>query len=355
MNFNHRLIPFAALLVCAVHPAAAQSVVSDPLGFNTIVCPANSDTIVGVPFRPNGSQQGTLSAVPTGTDHVSATLTLGGSPGFTADEFKDTHYVKFTSGAMDGHYYAITGNTADTLTVDLNGENVPGAAVDDNVIIAQFWTLDSLFPPADATTDPATTGHAIVASLGTLAFRRRTSVLLPDMTTTGINLAPNAIFYIHDALWKKAGQGNTDFGATILYPDSYFIIRHPAAVTTGTNFKSSGEVESGNMTIPLSTQINEAQDNFIAIPRPVDVQLNELNLFESGAFVASLGTLAFQRRDQLLVFDNAQQALNKAPSAIYFHDGTNWLKAGDGTNPHDTDVINAGNVDGMFEVLVVDR
>jgi len=334
-----------ASFVLGITSAPAQSVVSEPLGFNTIVCPSNSDTIVGVPFRPNGSQQGTLASAPTGTDGVSATLSLAGSPGFTDDEFKDTHYVKFTSGTMDGHWYAITANTADTLTVDLNGENVPAAAADDGVLIAKFWTLNELFPPADATTDPATTGHAIVASLNEYLFGRKTELLMPDQLTSGVNIAPSDIYYIYNSGWRKEGEPATsDYGNTILYPDTYFIIRHTSGVTASTNFKCSGEVENGKMAIPLSSKKGSSQDNFIAIPRPVDVALKDLGLAPpDGPFVESINEYLFGRRDELYVFDNAQQAFNKSASAIYYYYDGAWRREGTPvTEDHGTDTISAG-------------
>ncbi|NJM37857.1 MAG: TIGR02597 family protein [Akkermansiaceae bacterium] len=140
--------------------------------------------------------------------------------------------------------------------------------------------------------------------------------------------------------WRRVSATvGTNFGTTKLFPDNYFTIRHPNTVTTSTVFKSYGEVEIKNFTIPLSTLTNGSQDTFVAILRPVPVTLSQLNLWQSGAFVASTGISGIQRRDQLLVFNNEVAALNKAASAIYFHNGTSWLKAGDGTVNHDSDVI----------------
>jgi len=334
MKPNRYFLSFAALLALGAQSAIAQSVVSDPLGFNTVTCLPSCDTIVGVPFRPNGSQQGTLASAPTGTDGDSATLSLAGSPGFTADEFKDTHYVKFTSGALDGHFYAITGNTADTLTVDLNGELVPAAAADDGVIIAKFWTLDALFPPGDSTTDPTTTGHAIVASADTMSWNRRTEVLIPDLATKGINLPPNRTFFIDASTssWKEATQsGFVPGGNFQLWPDTYFVIRHPVSVTNSTSFKCSGEVENGGIAIPLATSTNGKQDSFVAIPRPISVKLKDLGLISSAAFTPSNGTASWNRKDELLVYDyeKTDAGRNRVPDATYFYDSSDshWKKS----------------------------
>ncbi len=329
MNVTRFLPAAATLLAALTAPALAQSIVSEPLGFNKIPCPASSDTIVGVPFRPNGSQQGALAAAPdTTTIPGSAILSVAGSPGFTVDDFADSHYVKFTSGAMDGRHYPVTANTADTLTVDLNGDDLSAAAADDGILVAEYWTLDLLFPPAQATPDPLTTGHAIVASINTLASGRRTEVLLPDQVSIGANLAPNQIFYIYSGAWRKVSKPSTEnHGPTPLLPDTYFIVRHTVNVTAGTTYKCAGEVELGVLAIPLSTQTTVTQDNFVAIPRPIDVTLTDLELV-APAFVASTSHLGSGRKDQLLVFNNELQARNKAASASYYYYAGDWYKVG---------------------------
>lgn len=84
------------------------------------------------------------------------------------------------------------------------------------------------------------------------------------------------------------------------------------------------------------------QDNVIAIPRPVDVSLNDLNLGGTTAFVSSTGTLSPDRKDELLVFDNAQALRNKAPSATYFYYNGAWRAQSDVTADAGTDIIPKG-------------
>lgn len=326
--------------------------VTEPYGFNTITCPANSDTIVGVPFRPTGSRKGTLNALPT-VDGEAATLSIAGTPGFTVNGFANTWYAKFSSGTKNGRFYTITANDASTLTIDLNGDNMTGVLATDTVVIAQYWTLDSLFPPAGATTawtgtapNTVPNGHAIVASTSTSAPLRKTQLLLPNTAGTGTNLAPNRSFYIyHNTVaatknWLSA-SGTPAAGSTILSPDCYIIIRHPSTVPNPTTLKTTGEVETGTVSIPLSTITTGFQDNYIALVRPIDLTLTQLNLYESGAFVASSSTSPVLRKDQILVFNNAVALRNKAPSASYYHNGTDWLNASGNTNAN-LSVIPAG-------------
>ena len=60
-----------------------------------------------------------------------AVLTPAEAASLTVDELKDTHYVCFTTGALEGRWYEIAGNSATSLTIHLNGEDgvafAPGA------------------------------------------------------------------------------------------------------------------------------------------------------------------------------------------------------------------------------------
>lgn len=329
----------------------AMGVATNPVGYMSITCPANSDTIVGLPLRQNAAFSGTISAAPdTTTTPGSAILTLSGTPGLTPGAYAGSYYVKFAdttpvAAAGDGQWFSITANAASTITVTLNGGTIAadsGARLE----VLKFWTLNELFNPALCTTSPSTTGNAIVASTSTTTFGRRTSLLFPDLTTNGINLAPSAIYYVHNSIWKRSGADpiDTDYGSTQLWPDMYLTIRHTSAVTASTTYTVTGEVEVGDFVIPLSTQAAAQQDNFIAVTRPVDVSLDNLNLGGTTAFVSSTSETTFGRRDQLMVFDNTLQLQNKAPSAIYFYHAGIWKKSGSlvASQNYGTDVIRAG-------------
>jgi uncharacterized protein (TIGR02597 family) len=338
-------IPYSLLAAIAACGLATgqETAYTTPVGYISQTCAANSDTIVSLPLRQSAAAAGALSGAPdTATVPGSAIYTLSGSPGFTVDAYAGTHYVKFTSGADIGRWYAITANTANTITVDLNGATV-GAVDTDTLEILKFWTLNELFNPAASTTDPLTTGNAIVASTSQLAAGRRTSVLLPDMTSAGINLAPTTTYYVNGGIWKKQGSGATDFGGDQLWPDSYFIIRNPSAVTSPTTYTVTGEVEVGEFDVALGTQAGTSQDNFVGIPRAVDVALNDLNLGGTAAFVDSTSQLAAGRRDQLLVFNNAASGQNKAPVTTYYRNAGLWKKQGGGATDFGADVIPAGS------------
>jgi uncharacterized protein (TIGR02597 family) len=335
----------STLLLTSILAPAQTTAFTNPVGYVSITCPANSDTIVGLPLRQTAAAAGTLSANPdTTTIGGSAILTLSGSPGFTTDQFATAYYVKLKSGAGNGLWFQITGNTANTITVNLNGGSI-AAASGDSLEVLKFWTLNELFPPAQCTTNPLTTGNAIVASTSTSAGGRLTQILIPNLLATGINIAPTDTYFVNASMWRKVGNVTADAGNTFFWPDVYFVIRNPSAVTSATTYTISGEVEMGSFTLALRTLNGGQQDNFVAIPRGVNLTLNQLALGGNEAsFMSSTGTSAGARRDQLLVYNPALVGQNVAPSLTYYYFGY-WRKVGSEFGPtydHGGDVIPAG-------------
>jgi uncharacterized protein (TIGR02597 family) len=344
-------LPILALLLITFGRCYGQTAITDAIGFVEVSCLPNSDTIVGVPLRTLDSIRSGLAAPPAVSgDAVSLT--------FPANSFVsgalNGHYVKFLDSNRAGRWYDIqtsansgTPNTTNAVTISLNGDTIGSVTSGTKVLIARYWTLNELFPPTGATTtwsgSPAVpNGHAIVASQSTSASRRRTELLLPDRVRSGINLSPSAVYYITGNSWVHT-QGSPGAGNVILWPDSYITIRQPVAVTQPTVYRSIGEVDISDSAIPLRTSSTGQQDNFIALLRPLDMRLDQLNLLEGGAFVSSGGTSIRNRKDVLLVFDNAVAARNRSASATYFHDGTNWRNTTNVNVTANTDIINSAS------------
>jgi len=92
----------AAACACGF-ASATTTAYTNPVGYVSQPCAANSDTIVGVPLRSAPVAAGALSVSPdTTTTPGSAILTIAGTPGFTASAFAGVDYVKFNSGAGAG-------------------------------------------------------------------------------------------------------------------------------------------------------------------------------------------------------------------------------------------------------------
>lgn len=309
---------------------AAESV-SDPVGAYVINCAEASDTVVAVPFRNSADYVAAVTTVENFVSGTSVDLTFSPSPAWTANQFQNTYYVRFTSGALSGRYYTVTANDADTLTLGLNGDTTTPANAD-GIMVVKYYTLNELFPQATQTT--------FVQSLNTLPAGRRSELLVPDNAGLGTNLAPAGSYYIISTGWRKVGSGNTDVGTTPLLPDSYIIVRNKATYGS-TSFTSTGAVEMGNIVVPLSTQNGAKQDNFVALTRPVGIQVQDLGL-DSTVFTESLNTLPAGRRDELLVYDNAAAVLNKSPSGSYYKIAAGWRKVGSGNTDVGTDVVAPG-------------
>jgi uncharacterized protein (TIGR02597 family) len=333
------------LAAAACSLATGQTAYTTPVGYVSQTCLPASDTIVGIPIKVATAGAGALSAAPnTSATPGFAIISLSGSPGFTVNSFQNTYYAKFTSGISNGKFYVITANSSSGLTLDLNGDTL-AASTGDTVIITKLWTLGELFVPSASTTLAATTGNAIVASTSGIPAGRRTEVLLPDTTTAGINLASSGTFFIYNGAWRKVGQPITNSYDTIqLWPDNDFIIRHPSTVTAATTYTASGEVDSTNFVVALTTRAASKQDNFIGLPRPIDVSLNGLALGGTSAFLTSASGIPSGRRDELLVFNNSVASKNKAPSATYFYYNGAWRKSGSVvTTDFGTSLITSGS------------
>ncbi len=322
-----------AALLAGSQLRAQTPALSQPLGIHRVTCLPNSDTVCAVPFTNTVAYRGALNAAPNVASGV-ATLTPTVATGWAANGFAGLHYVRFVSGARSGSYYQITANSTGDVTIDLAGDNLSGVTAGDRFKICKFWTLGTLFPPSTQTT--------FVPSLGTTNTQRRSSLRPSNNITVGTNLSPLESFYIVGSNWLRVGGGTTPVNDTIIWPDSYFEVRHNhSTITASTTFTSAGGAELTDFSTPLATRTTGQQDNQLTNGRPIPVRLADLDLGTT-VFINSLGTSSAQRRDQLLVYNNAVADLNRSASATYYRVGTNWYRTGDGTVLHNNDTIAAG-------------
>jgi uncharacterized protein (TIGR02597 family) len=242
----------------------------------------------------------------------------------------------FSSGTdpKDGSCYTVASNGTNTLTLELNGDDISSVPAGSTVTVYPYWTLATVFPPSAS-------GTSFIASTSPLF--RQTQILVPNSSETGINLATAATYYFYNGAWRLVGDSVTNsHNDDIFIPDSYVTVRNPAGTTT---LVSMGNVQSGNFMVPLATEASGAQDNFVGICRPIDTSLNNLALATSGVFTSS--TSSQDLEDQILLVSNTTATINKSASASYFYytgtSGTGWRLFGDSiTNDHGGDVIPAG-------------
>jgi uncharacterized protein (TIGR02597 family) len=316
--------------------ASAQSVTTDPVGFTSIACPANSDTYLSVAFTRPPEFTGLIASVSGNT------LTISGTPGWNNNQFvyaagsqPKTYYALIGPHASvnpnEGRGYTITSNGSNTLTVNLNGDDISGVQANTQVLILPYATLASVFPAADQNV-------SFVPSPS--QFNRLTQILIPNFSGNGINLSTAATYYFLNGAWRKFGQPTTDdHGDDVLLNTGYFLLRNAG---TATNLTTLGSVLVKKETIPLFTSTSSQQDNFVSVTRPVPVSLDNLGLISSGAFASSPSQ--FNRIDQLFVFDNNTAAINKSAAGTYYYANSHWRKFGqDPTADFGTDTIPAGS------------
>lgn len=299
-----------------------------PAGFVTLSMPGDSDTFISMPFvRPAISAPTVVSY----SDNV-LTLTLASGESWTSNQFvyvqgsqSNNYYARFASGALNGAMFPIIANDTNTLTLNLNGDTLAGVVANDLIYVEPYWTLNSIFPGGAGVNISPTAGN------------RNTEILIPDLTSAGINLSAATIYYFHAGLWNEVGQGSIDHGDDIIQPNTYFVVRHN--VSTNTTLYACGNAIASDISIPLNIPADSSskQDNYIGLMRPVTLSLDASQLISSGAFVPSI--IPGNRLDELLVFDNTVVGKNKSSSAIYYYWNNAWRKVGAGSS-----VVGSDNV-----------
>ena len=327
--------------VFLVSSARAITVATDPVGFANISLPANSETYITVPFTRPADFVGAIQSVSTNT------MTITGSPNLAVNKYvyfagsQPNHYYALignggSSNPKEGHTFLITGNSANTITVDTSVEDLSGITGNTQVTVVPYWTVGTVFPSSDA-------GASYTATSSSASFQ--TQVSIPNENANGINLPYLATYYFSNNVdgtnsnvgWRQVGDANTTpHDDDILLPDSYFVVKNQNGAPT-LPLTTLGAVLTKKLAVPLRTQVASQQDNPAAIVRPLDVQLSMTGLNPTdGSFTAN---------DQLLLFSNAQIGFGKQP-AIYYRDPARnnmWRLIGDSSLlDHGNDVIPLG-------------
>jgi len=346
---------FFFLLCIPAFPLEAQA----PVGFfkmgaydgngNYLGLPANSDTLVSIPFIRPPAFTGTVQSV------SNSVITVNESTNWSASQFvyaagtqTNTYYALIGPSASgpanpkEGCTYLVTANGTNTMTLFLNGDSIGTIPVSSQITLIPYWTLATLFPASNANVSftPSTSTRSL-----------KTEVLIPDYSSPGVNLSATKLYYFISSGtnigWRLFGDATTtDHGNDVLIPDGYITVRNQNGSPT-LSLIASGNVPTSKQTVPLATLSTGPQDNATAVIRPIDVSLNNSGLNPAdGSFTATTSTRSF--KDQLFFYSNSQVAINKSPSALYYYisNGTNvgWRLFGDAiTTDHGNDLILAGS------------
>jgi uncharacterized protein (TIGR02597 family) len=296
--------------------AAVGQVSSEPVGFLKVAVPAESDALLSAPFGRDVEYVGLIESV------SGSTLTFANAP-FTGKSFANTHFARVRGdGAKGGQWSTIVSHTNNSLTLE-DATLVSGLVAGDRVAVQAHQTLDSLFPSSLA-------GVAFLVTTDT--NNQKTQVLELNNAAVGVDKQPSKTFYYFNGAWRLNGGSSTvNVGGTVLPPEIPFILRNRNNPNTLT-FWSVGNVEVREVGRRWMTS-NAKNDLYVATGRPHTMTLNELMLGGDAAFVST--SQAWNRRDQVLLFDNS--ALGTAKSSVeafyYIDVGGNqgWRRLGDDT------------------------
>ncbi|HEV8543207.1 MAG TPA: TIGR02597 family protein, partial [Verrucomicrobiae bacterium] len=154
------------------------NVVSELAGVQHLTFLGDSDTMFSVPFLRPAAELGAVVSVSANS------IRLRGAPEWQPNQWTyvagiqtNTYFLLFRSGSHEGESYTITANTADTLTLDLQGVALDGVAAGDRVAIVPYWTLGTVFPGGTGVNSSPTPGN------------RLTEIFLPDISGVGVNLS----------------------------------------------------------------------------------------------------------------------------------------------------------------------
>ncbi len=335
------ILPLATLaLFCSGGLASAVTVATDPVGFANLSLTADADSNISIPFiRPPDFAGGVQSV-------TANTVTLTGSPGLTPNKYvyaagsQPNHYYALIGGGgasnpKEGHTYLITGNTANTITVDTSVEPLTGVTQNTQVTVVPYWTLSTVFPAGDMNVSFTPT---------TSTTQMKTQIMIPNDSGTGIDLPPMATYYFSNNAdgttsnvgWRVVGDNVTDHGDDLLLPDSYLKVRNQNGSPTRP-LTTLGAVLTKKLSVPLRIQASIQQDNPVSVLRPIDITLNMTGLNAADG--------SFGANDQLLLFKNGLVGFNNPPS-VYYRDPAqnfNWRLTGDANLlDHGNDLIPLG-------------
>ncbi len=322
-----RSLPF--LLAAMIAPVTLGQTTSDTaassvVGYLEIPCPGGSDTVVGIPFERPADYRGRLGALTPGSESV---ITLAdGDPGFGENALVGGHFLRFTSGPAAGRQYPVVANIGAEIRVVVPEGHPPlDAQPGDGVDLVPHWTPATLFPPASQT--------ALHPSGGLLPNQRGSELLVYPSGPVAENASPERVYFLTSGgSWREVATDLPPAADAALPPHAVLVIRHPAGATD-TVFQPASLVNATPSGVPLNSRRGAPLDHFIALHHPTTTVLSQHTGLERG-LTPSPGLNPAQRRDLLLVFDNAGAAHDREPGATYFRHHGDWYEAvGNGQPP----------------------
>lgn len=286
-------------------------VYTTPVGFvNTTVTnvlAGGGFTAVGQPLQPMKNDQGLISAVSSNVITVACSTCSTSNYGNP----NALNYVEFATGQGVGRFFSVQTNTSTTITLAVGTENLTalssGGSVQagDRYIVRPFWTLTSLFGPANASPLKAASNQSTADNI----------LIFDDIAQGYITFFPRISGGATN--WFQVGVGiNNNF--PILPDEAVFVKRAGSGLAT--NIVLVGEVKTTN-----STTVLQQGFNFVANAFPAGVTLSNSQLLASGFRSGANQSSA----DVILLWDQANQGYQTVFSRISAGT-TNWFMVGVG-------------------------
>ncbi len=201
-----------------------------------------------------------VSVKPLGVSSVSGSVVATTGQPLTVGAYSPAgrYYLEVVTGSAAGKRVDVTGNTENTITVDLSKGDLAGLGSSDTIHIIEKWSLDRLFPG----------GQRLNSSSPTVVG---TEIVFPKSTDTGIDFSAAPVYQYRSDLsrWISAADPATDVGAAFIEPGALMVVRDTAVVAIDHVF--SGRVVTG--TIPFYVTAEREAVAEIEIKYPADTDL----------------------------------------------------------------------------------
>lgn len=291
-----------------------------PVGYITINTPDGDDSLFGLSLTQPTAYTGVASS-PLG-----AQFSISGSD--TLDVV-DTHYVLATSGSNAGQWSQVFNSGSGALTT---AEVL--LADGDTFSVIPFWTLSTVFPNGEgvgASSDP---------------FNPSQTILLNDLTATGINLSSEGSYFYFagpspEAGWYKSGSFEVSNDVP-LTPDTYITLRNNSGSLIRTVIAGAVPVKViGTQVVGL---LSNDQDNQVTNPYPSAMTLATSGLQSVVAPAAD----PFNPVDTVLLYDpEATSGQNISAAAAYFYfagpsPAAGWYQTGSFAASNDVEIPAGG-------------
>ncbi len=281
-----------------------STVTTTPVGYITKSVNASADLKFALPFKQSPTLTDSVGSVSSGTITTVSTA--------VSDVTTSVHYLWITSGALEGNWYQVTNSDSGSITVAQDLETA-GLLAGSTFDVIPVWTLNTLF--VDGAGFPSSSD----------VFAADAFVALNSASATGINLAPEALYFYHDGTqgpegWYKNGALEEGLqNDVIISPASYITVRNGTA--SPIDITVAGTVPSSSVGNDIIQVASNAQDNQIPNPFPAAITLSAANL--SGGGVVTPSPDVFAPIDLLLVYSTTPTGFNPAPDkTLFYHDGT---------------------------------